>query len=506
MSRTLRTCSSNGWSTFQSLTWFLSTAIYCGLIVTPHPVAAQSSSSKLPKVFAAEQLIWEIELGDHQYTVPRVDHDQLFIGVNDQSLEHAAAKSTGGGILMCLDPQTGRRIWQLPIPRYMDGTKAPFHFNHWKCGVCSRPAVDGDRLYIVGPRGDVLCLDRHGQANGNDGPFLSEKTYMGIEQDTNYELAVDDGDIIWRYDMIQQAHVVPHDVCGSSPAVYGNYVYACTSNGVDDTHKLVANPDAPSLIALNKQTGQLAAVDGAKIGPRILHGQWSSPVVAQFDGRTLLLFGGGDGVLYAFNALVSAVDTDAVRTLEVVWTYDCCPPDYRQRDGQPIAYSRWNKNSPEGPSEVIATPTVYKGRIYITIGQSPVHGPGQGVLSCVDGATGQRVWQSRDVGRTLSDAVIDEGLLYIADYSGQLHCFDAETGQRYWHHDLLGGVWCASPIVVDGKVYIANEKNRLWVFQAGREKHILAQDRVRSVAITPVLEGKLLLLPTQQRLFALRVP
>jgi len=134
-----------------------------------------------------------------------------------------------------------------------------------------------------------------------------------------------------------------------------------------------------------------------------------------------------------------------------------------------------------------------------------VHGAGQGILSCIDGATGQRVWESRDVGRTLSDAVVHDGLLYLADYSGHLHCFDAATGQRYWHHDLLGGVWCATPIVVQDKVYIANEKNRLWVFRAGREKEIIAQGRTRSVAISPVLTGNLLLLPTQRRLFAVRV-
>jgi hypothetical protein len=34
--------------------------------------------------------------------------------------------------------------------------------------------VDGNRVYVVGNRGEILCLDRDGQANGNDGPFLDE--------------------------------------------------------------------------------------------------------------------------------------------------------------------------------------------------------------------------------------------------------------------------------------------------------------------------------------------
>ncbi len=486
--------------------WFLC-AVVCQL---PGPLFAQSHpgarSPELPTVFTQEQLVWDLPLGDHQYTVPRVDGNDLLIGVNDSAIDHPAVESTGGGILMCLDLQTGARKWQLPIPRYMAGTAPPMHFNHWKCGVCSRPAVDGNRLYLVGPRGDILCVDRLGQSDGNAGPFVDELAYFGLPAGHPYRLTPEDGDIVWQYDMITNLAVIPHDVCGNSPVVCGDFVYACTSNGVDDTHNVVPSPDAPSLIALDKQTGQLAAVDGLNIGRRMFHGQWSSPVVAEFGGQTMILFGGGDGVLYAFKPVSSPSEPGDVKTLELSWQYDCCPADYRQRNGQPIPYARWNKISTEGPSEVIATPVVWNGRIYVTIGQSPVHGPGAGILSCIDGATGQKVWDSREVGRTLSDVVIEDGLLYVADYSGHLHCFDAVRGERLWHHDLLGGVWCATPLVHRGRVYISNDKFRFWILQAGREKRVLAQGRVRSLAITPVVAGDILLLPTQNRLFALRVP
>ena len=127
--------------------------------------------------------------------------------------------------------------------------------------------------------------------------------------------------------MIEQLGVIPHDVCGSSPAVLGDYVYACTSNGVDDTHLRIPNPQAPSLIALDKHTGRLAATDGAISGDRILHGTWSSPVVADV-GRPdrCVLYGGGDGVLYAFKPLAGSAAAKApADRLEVAWKYDCCP-------------------------------------------------------------------------------------------------------------------------------------------------------------------------------------
>ena len=113
-------------------------------------------------IFAADQVLWEVELGDHQYTVPRVEGDRIYIGVNDTNLDHPAARSTGGGILMCLDRATGQLDLAAADSALHARHDPPFHFDHWKCGICSRPAVDGNRLYVVGPRGDVLCVDRAG--------------------------------------------------------------------------------------------------------------------------------------------------------------------------------------------------------------------------------------------------------------------------------------------------------------------------------------------------------
>ncbi|HYW79266.1 MAG TPA: hypothetical protein VE890_06790, partial [Thermoguttaceae bacterium] len=186
--------------------------IPCGLVVmllVPTFVCgAEPERSALPEPFSPDRLLWELELGSHQYTVPRIDDGQIFMGINDLAIDHPAIKSSGGGILMCREAATGKLIWQLPIPRNMEGTDPPSHFGHWKCGVCSQPAIDGDRLFMVGLRGDVLCIDRNGQADGNDGPFLDDARYMGVPEASNYKLSKLDGDIVWRLDMIEQLGVV----------------------------------------------------------------------------------------------------------------------------------------------------------------------------------------------------------------------------------------------------------------------------------------------------------
>ena len=465
---------------------------------------ANSGESALPDAFRPEDLLWEVRLGTHQYTVPRIDRGRVFIGTDDMGLKHPSARRTGGGILMALDAASGRMIWQMPIPRYMRGTQAPLHFNHWKCGVCSRPAIDGDRLYIVSPRGEILCLDRNGQADGNNGPFLTETDYM-VMRDPAYKLTAADGDIIWRYDMIEELKAYPHDVCGNSPIMHGDYVYASSSNGQDDKHRDIINPKAPSLIVLDKLTGRLAAVDGELIGERMFHGNWSSPVATQVGERAMILFGGGDGVLYAFEPVGASKAGDKPKTLKRIWKHDCNPSDYREQDGKKVPYARFRDKSPVEPSEVITTPVVHKGRIYITIGQSPVHGAGQGMLSCLDAATGKEVWASRRVGRSIVDVAIDDGLAYVTDFTGRLHCFDADTGEHCWQHELEGGVWCASPVVVNGKVYVSTEKSILWVLKTGREKEVLSRSRLRSVGITPVVSEGVFYLPTQKRLFALKI-
>ena len=81
--------------------------------------AAPPRSSVAPGIFSAEQIQWEVELGDYQYTVPRIVGDRIFIGTNDTNLDHQAVASTGGAVLQCLDLASGQRLWQLPIPRYM---------------------------------------------------------------------------------------------------------------------------------------------------------------------------------------------------------------------------------------------------------------------------------------------------------------------------------------------------------------------------------------------------
>ena len=415
---------------------------------------------------------WVAKLGSQSYGNTTVAGGKVFVGTNNDSPrdpKHQGDRS----ILMVFDEKTGELLWQLVVSKLKAGK-----VNDWEnLGLLSSPTVEGDRVYLVTSRCEVICLDVNGMANGNDGPFKDEGKYFVL--DTGLppaQVGPKDADIIWKYDMMDDLGVFPHNASNCSVLVVDDIVYACTSNGQDWTHSNIPSPLSPSFIALNKKTGELLGEDDAKIGPRIFHGQWSSPSAGKVNGKTLIFFGGGDGWCYAFDARpVKGGDSGVLKT---VWKADCNPPEHKKtKEGQLIKYP-----AAEGPSEINATPVLYKNRVYVAVGQDPEHGEGVGNLVCIDATkTGDVtktgiLWQYKNIHRSISTVSIDPetGLLFVGDFSGFVHCLDAETGKPYWVHDMKAHMW-GSSLLADGKVYVGDEDGDLVVLAATKQKNILSK-------------------------------
>jgi outer membrane protein assembly factor BamB len=135
------------------------------------------------------------------------------------------------------------------------------------------------------------------------------------------------------------------------------------------------------------------------------------------------------------------------------------------------------------------------------------------MLSCVDAATGKKVWDSRLVERSLSTCSIYDGLCFIADYSGNVNCFDAETGKHHWTHSTDRNFkkhpyWPDSPLwsstfAVDGKVYLGTERKELWVFKADRKKKILNKiGLLDKMSGTPIIADGVMYINTGRYLYA----
>ena len=346
-------------------------------------------------------------------------------------------------------------------------------------GISATPAIVGDRAYVVTHAAEVLCLDVNGLADGNAGPYTDEGTHMVKRGREPLKPLATDADIVWIYDMPAEVGVVPHNAVTCSILVRGDLLYVCTSNGVDWTHKKVPNPAAPSMIVLNRKTGKLVARDNANIGPKIYHGQWSSPSFGLAGDRNLVFFGGGDGVCYAFDPpSAQAAGKSNRQLLRTAWSFTCDPKARftRMRAGQ-------SPPDPNGPSVIIGMPVIHAGRVYVAAGGDPWHGKSAGALHCIDAAgkgditASGRLWSYSDLNQSVSTPAIADGLVYIASYDGRVHCLDAKTGKAYWVHDT-GGRICGSPLLADGKIYIGTLRRDLWVLAAGKKMKVLGKVRL----------------------------
>jgi outer membrane protein assembly factor BamB len=458
---------------------------------------------------------WTVKLGSLCYGNPTVADGRVFIGTNDRFWSDPRAKRSRGGLLLCIDDTTGKVLWRLLVPRYKEKIFGS-GFDDLNVGVCSAVTIDGDKAYVVSSRGEVLCLDVNGQANGNDGPYRDEGKYMAPDSKEPPKLYRGDGDIIWRFDMIGGLDNAPHDATNCNILMSGDMLYVNTSNGV---HRIpgepTPKPDAPTLIVLNKKTGKLVAQDGCKIGHRTFHGNWSSPSLGKVAGKKLIFMGGGDGFLYAFEPPKTDPKAEKPAVFKSVWKFDCNPQEYKvDEDGQELDF--WDGDATradvpknyKGPNSIIATPVCYKNRVYIAVGRDPEHGIARGMIHCIDATkTGDvtktaRIWSYDKIARTMSTVAIADGLLYISDYAGLVHCLDAETGKVCWIHNTKERIW-SSTLVADGKVYVGTEKKNMFIFKTGRKKQLLATIKMPyKISTTPIVSNGTIYIPTARCLYA----
>jgi outer membrane protein assembly factor BamB len=386
-----------------------------------------SSMSAAPATWdikTGKNVKWVAKLGSQTYGNPVVAGGQVYIGTNNEPARNPA-EAGDRSVLKCFRESDGALLWQHASRKLATGSA-----QDWPAiGLCSAPLVEADRLYYVSNRCELVCLDTHGDGKGG-------------------------AKVIWKFDMIKELGVSPSFQANSSPVSFGDLVIAGTSNGRGE--KGVAAPRAPSMIALDKTTGKLAWQVNS-VGDKILNGQWSSPAVATVDGVPQVVIGEGDGWVRAYEALSG----------KKLWEFDTNPKN-----------AVW----PKTRNEILATPVVWRNRVYIANGQEPESGAGPGHLYAIDATkrgditTSGRVWEYDKVTRTISTVAIDNGLLFIADIAGFLHCVDVGTGKAYWTHDLLSKVW-ASPLVVAGKVYVGDEDGDLFVLEASKVKKLIFQGR-----------------------------
>ncbi|MCC9606647.1 PQQ-binding-like beta-propeller repeat protein [Blastopirellula sp. JC732] len=480
----------------------------------------------------AENIQWVAKLGSQSYGNPVVASGKVFVGTNNSSgLLPRYPSDVDLGVLVCYDEKTGEFLWQHSSEKLPTG-----RVHDWPLqGICCAPYVEGNRLWFVTSRGEVRCLDVEGFYDAeNDGPYVDEKVTDKHE-----------ADVIWVFNMMEKLGVSQHNMCSCSIAALGDILFVNTSNGVDESHIVLPSPDAPSFIAMNKNTGEVLWTNGSP-AENILHGQWSSPTVAELGGVPQVLFAGGDGWVYSFKA-----DGGKDGKPELLWKFDGNPKE-----------SKWVIGGRGTRNNIIATPVVYDGNVYVAVGQDPEHGEGEGHLWCIDpnkrgdvspqlamkveGSTrvplphrriqavnpedgevavdnpnSAVIWHyggedfdgdgrisfEETMHRSIGTVAIKDDILYISDFSGLFHCLNAKTGKRYWTYDMLAAAW-GSPLIVDGHVYIGDEDGDVCVFKLSSDpddaEPINEVSMGNSVYSTPIVANGVLFIANKTHLFAIK--
>jgi len=401
---------------------------------------------KAPK----KNIKWVAELGDITYGTPVTSQGRVFIGTN----VHDRGAKKKGGVLKCFSEKDGHLLWEAIHDKLPDAGQ-----DDTEIGICSTPCVDGPRVYYVSNRGELVCR------------------------------ASADGQIIWLLDMRAALGIQPNQASASSPLMVGDLIFLLTGHGANNKTGIVKNPAAPSFLAVHRATGKVAWQDNSP-GAKILTGQWGSPGYGVVDGQPQVAFPGGDGWLYSFEPA----------TGRLLWKFNCKAHETRAAQDEAAT-----------PFNLVAAPVFFGSEVFIAVGE-PEASSGPGALRCLDARqrgdvtkTAER-WRlgDKDFADSLSTVAVHDGLVYATDAAGFLNCLELTTGQRLWRHDHLANIW-GSPLVADGKVFLQTGEGVVHIFQAAREKKLIAKlDTLADLAHgTPVAANGVLYLTGQKQLYAI---
>ncbi len=474
----------------------------------------------------AKRIKWVAPLGSPTYNRPVLCGDSVVIASNNSSakLPTRHAKSVDLGCLLAFDRKDGSFLWQYSSPKLDDGD-----LDYPSQGICSNAAVDGDRLYIVNNRCEVVCLptDRKRVSDHEAKP-------------------------IWSFNMMKQLKVIPHFMTSSNPLVCDELVLVTTSNGVKSDDRTVASPNAPDLIALNKK-GQ-CVWQTTVAGRQLLDGQWSSPVLLPGDkpDTSTVVYAAGNGWLFSWS--ISKVGV--VKKFSPLWKCDLNPKT-----------SQWNGGGVGDRNIVLSTPVWCEKEhlLLVATGQDPEAGEGVAVFWAIDpvkaaakarvrnnsgedfldvsetlvvGAEkrsedkrrvqacdadkGERevpnpdsalVWKYRgtdpateefekEFHRTLGTPAVAGGLVFVGDFSGLIHCLDLKSGRALWVHDAMSSIW-SSPVVIGNMVYLGTSEGDLLLFEASAKFKLVRTIKMGAPIHAPVVfDGQTLYIPTNRYLFA----
>jgi outer membrane protein assembly factor BamB len=152
---------------------------------------------------------------------------------------------------------------------------------------------------------------------------------------------------------------------------------------------------------------------------------------------------------------------------------------------------------------IVASPLVAGGLIVAPSRNRPI-------LALKPGGAGDvteshKVW-SFDLGPDVPSPISDGKLVYVVRDNGVVHALDVKTGAIVWGPERLKtGAYSASPVLVDGKIYVTSENEGLTsVFTAGPKFDVLAENPLDDYCLaSPAVSNGQIFIRTDKFLWAI---
>lgn len=349
-----------------------------------------------------------------------------------------------------------------------------------------------------------------GPFEGRSRDFVGAATARRTGHHNKVQFAVqafrrDDGKLAWEYvfDAKEPLHPVhiKHNLASPSCVTDGKLIYAWMGTG--------------QLVALTLE-GKLAWKKdlAGEFGPfEILWGHGSSPLLYKDSlillcdhqsraymlaldksngRRKWLVDRGKDRRSYATPLIVPGKNSDemVINTSERLEAFDPATGELLWYAGEP--------NRVPVPTPVFHDGVLYASRGYNSGPYMALKTSGKG-----DVAESHMLWKVNTGAPYVSSLLHYRGLIWMATEGGIVSCVDAATGKTLWK-ERFGGVFSASPVAAERRVYLINEDGDAWVLEAGREMKILSKNSLgeRTLA-SPALAGGRIYLRTDESLFCI---
>jgi outer membrane protein assembly factor BamB len=141
------------------------------------------------------------------------------------------------------------------------------------------------------------------------------------------------------------------------------------------------------------------------------------------------------------------------------------------------------------PMPVVHEGTIYASRGYRSGPYLAIRAGGRGDVS-----SSHVAWRVPTGAPYVSSLVHYQGLIYMATDNGILTIADASDGSKVWQ-GRVGGVFSASPVAGDGKVYLQSESGETIVLRGGRDAEIISRNTIgeRTLASMAISNSRIFL-------------